>query len=81
MTPEQINQFAKAIGAIYDGEADPNTSPNNYNRALDAVEAIKPIIDAAIAAENEACARIVELSNRLAGTTIVAAAIRARGTT
>ena len=88
MTPEQIDQFARAIGEVYDGSADPNETPNNYSHALAAVEVIRPLIDAAIAAEREVCAKLVEqcatdnyLDLTVGDLDRLASAIRARGQT
>jgi len=37
--PDIVEAVARAIGAIYDGDADPQTTPNNYARAISAAQA------------------------------------------
>lgn len=89
MTLDQIDQFARAIGEVYDAIADPAITPTNYRRALAAVEVIKPLIEAAIAAEREQCAKIAETGvehewpgvgtvQGFGSNPVIAAAIRAR---
>lgn len=33
---EMVDRLARVIGAAYDGEADPETTPNNWRRAVSA---------------------------------------------